>query len=425
MEDNNQKSGFEVRNSYSSSALENRGNNHHQPAERRTLLLPDSSSPSVVGNLIKCETKEIEVLEDKLRRYGVCIKDLETNVESLNLWCSNIKQEVSSLQASLDLDHDFDCISGKEFVMEQIVCKGDSAAAVICRIFQSLSYKDNEIEFADKILGVVAFLGIVRTNFLSRIFAQYLGEHQMLAIVCKSHADASYLEKHEPDGRVNNAYGLHEFASELGIFINRRYDVLCLDNIRPYMGDCSCDPQRYLLLPNPTLPNGIPPPGFLGYAVNMIELDVNFWHWRTASGHGLRETLFYRLFGELQVYENRQYMSMASSCIKDSAVSLDGGIMRGNGVISLGYWEADVQFPVVPLESRTYFSPRRVEITKEIETKKGQLKEITVWLKSQERVLAKVLKTFRKTKEKYASWLDETEKTLGGLPCKPETDSSN
>lgn len=107
---------------------------------------------------------------------------------------------------------------------------------------------------------------------------------------------------------------------------------------RPYSGDFCSDPQRNLGLPIPSLPNGKPPPGFLGYAVNMIDLDVNFRQWRTASGHGLRETLFYRLFGELQVYENRECMSRASSCIKDNAVSLDGGIMRGNGVISLGYW---------------------------------------------------------------------------------------
>lgn len=89
---------------------------------------------------------------------------------------------------------------------------------------------------------------------------------------------------------------------------------------------------------DPILPNGEPPPGFLGYAVNMIDIDVQFREWRTASGHGLRETLFYRLFGELQVYKNRQYMSRADSCIRDGAVSLDGGIKRGNGVLSLGYW---------------------------------------------------------------------------------------
>ena len=107
---------------------------------------------------------------------------------------------------------------------------------------------------------------------------------------------------------------------------------------RPYTGELGCDPQRKLALPDPILPNGKAPQGYLGYAVNMIYLDAIHLHMRTATGHGLRETLFYRLFGELQVYENREDMEMANSYIKQGAVSLDGGIMRGNGVLSLGYW---------------------------------------------------------------------------------------
>ncbi|KAL8127012.1 hypothetical protein AgCh_014075 [Apium graveolens] len=57
---------------------------------------------------------------------------------------------------------------------------------------------------------------------------------------------------------------------------------------RPYEGECdSGDPQRRLLLSDPTLPNGKTPPGFSGYAVNMIYLDANqFTHkdfWRKPS----------------------------------------------------------------------------------------------------------------------------------------------
>lgn len=88
-----------------------------------------------------------------------------------------------------------------------------------------------------------------------------------------------------------------------------------------------------LAMVKPALPNGESPPGFLGYAVNMIHISAKHLQFRTASGHGLRETLFYRLLGELQVYANRDCMSMASSCSnKHPAVSLDGVIMRGNGV---------------------------------------------------------------------------------------------
>lgn len=90
------------------------------------------------------------------------------------------------------------------------------------------------------------------------------------------------------------------------------------------------------MFPDPTLPDGSTPSGFLGYAVNMINIDADHLKTKTVSGCGLRESLFYRLFGETQVYETREDMKRAISCIKDGAISLDGGIVRGNGAMSLG-----------------------------------------------------------------------------------------
>ena len=69
----------------------------------------------------------------------------------------------------------------------------------------------------------------------------------------------------------------------------------------------------------------------------MIDLDIDHLHTRTAAGHGLRETVLYRLLGEVQVYETRECMLEAHRCIKYGVVSLDGGILREKGVISLGY----------------------------------------------------------------------------------------
>lgn len=76
----------------------------------------------------------------------------------------------------------------------------------------------------------------------------------------------------------------------------------------------------------------------MGYAVNMISLDMHCLNTRTAAGYGLRETLFYRLFGKVQVYQTREHMRLAKTCIKHGAISLDGGIMRENGIILLGDW---------------------------------------------------------------------------------------
>lgn len=114
---------------------------------------------------------------------------------------------------------------------------------------------------------------------------------------------------------------------------------------RPYTGDFEgSDPQRKLALPDPVLPSGIAPDGFLGYAVNMVDLDIHNLHTVTSAGHGLRETLFYCLFGDLQVYKTREDMLAARSCIKHGAISLDGGILKQNGVISFGVGYLSLSF---------------------------------------------------------------------------------
>ena len=107
------------------------------------------------------------------------------------------------------------------------------------------------------------------------------------------------------------------------------------------------DPQRRLNLLKPKLPNGEYPPGFLGFAVNMIQIDPAYLLCVTAYGHGLRETLFYSLFSRLQVYKKRGDMISALPCISEGAVSLDGGIVRTGGILTLGsrYEDSDNLFP--------------------------------------------------------------------------------
>lgn len=54
----------------------------------------------------------------------------------------------------------------------------------------------------------------------------------MLAIVCKSYEAASALEKYGEDGKVIRHSAIHEAAAALGIMINRRFTVICLEEIR-------------------------------------------------------------------------------------------------------------------------------------------------------------------------------------------------
>ena len=92
---------------------------------------------------------------------------------------------------------------------------------------------------------------------------------------------------------------------------------------RCYTGELGNDPERKLSLPDPILPSGNPPSSYLGYAVNMINLDVEHLETRTETSQSLRETLFYCLFGELQVYETREYMKMAKACIMLQLLNID------------------------------------------------------------------------------------------------------
>lgn len=97
------------------------------------------------------------------------------------------------------------------------------------------------------------------------------------------------------------------------------------------------DPQRRLDLVKPRLVNGEVPPGFLGFAVNMIMIDnVNLCS-VSEYGRSLRETLFYNLFLNLQVYKTREAMLNAIPLISTGAISLDGGVIRSSCEYVLGH----------------------------------------------------------------------------------------
>lgn len=68
----------------------------------------------------------------------------------------------------------------------------------------------------------------------------------------------------------------------------------------------------------------------------MINIDSSNLFCVAPSGYGLRETLFYNLFSRLQIYKTRAEMMQALPCISDGALSLDGGMIRGGGILSLG-----------------------------------------------------------------------------------------
>jgi hypothetical protein len=122
--------------------------------------------------------------------------------------------------------------------------------------------------------------------------------------------------------------------------------ILCTTTLcRPFSGEVMIDdPQRHLILHKPRLPSGEAPPGFLGFAVNMIHMDQAYLSCLTPNGHGLRETLFYSLFSHLQVYKTTADLRSAIPLISHGAISLDGSILRPNGSFCLGDRYTNMKF---------------------------------------------------------------------------------
>ncbi|KAK4277570.1 hypothetical protein QN277_015548 [Acacia crassicarpa] len=287
---------------------------------------------------------EDEELQDILK-IGQEIGQIETLLHDLNNLKAKTEQELLELQEE-DCSRQLSSINGlvtKDELKERIKCMENSAAAVISSL---LPNQNPQKCIMDDILNLVALLGTVQSPELSRVLAEYLGEDKMLAVVCRTFDAATALERYTQSGEVDATLALHAEAAALGKVICRRFLVLCLEDIRPFNGFClEHDPQRKLTLPEPTLPNGSVPAGFLGYAVNMMYLDDHHLKTRTAAGYGLRETVLFSLFRKLQVYETRECMMAARACLEDGAVSLDGGIIRESGLISLGYGNPSICFP--------------------------------------------------------------------------------
>lgn len=104
-------------------------------------------------------------------------------------------------------------------------------------------------------------------------------------------------------------------------------------------------------------PDSKQPTGYRGFAVNMINLSIENLNITTGSGYGLRETLFYSLFGELQVYETRNDMLQAMPYLKGGAISLDGGVIKGQGKLLVGDSKPKITSPVVTPSPDTHDAP--------------------------------------------------------------------
>ncbi|XP_015888725.3 protein DEFECTIVE IN MERISTEM SILENCING 3 isoform X1 [Ziziphus jujuba] len=305
------------------------------------------SKPNFQDNLVS--------LEDKIRQH-------EDNLKFLTNQTNQLDESILDLQVSLVKYHSTNeagtenkngASHNEEETMEQILRQEKSAAGILCQLNSQHASQALNSAFSKDVLGIVANLARVDDDNLSRLLSEYLGLETMLAIVCRTYEGVKALEKYDGEGTINSSSGLHGLGSSIGKKIKGRFVVICLEDLRHYVGGfIADDPQKKLALPKPRLPNGECPDGFVDYAVNIISLESRNLTCLTGTGHGLRETLFYNLFSRLQIYKTRTEMLVALPCIHDGALSLDGGMIKKSGIFALGSRkDMEVKFPVITGES--------------------------------------------------------------------------
>ncbi|CAH9123462.1 unnamed protein product [Cuscuta epithymum] len=320
----------------------------------------NSASPfanqGVQNNIADSPVSKAKKHQDALQEAGLRVKQHEENMKFLQTKKNKLDDSIIDLQVALGKYHSatspaigndgLSYLRSEEETLEQILKHEKSAAAVLCHLKTLPRTREYNSPVRKDVLGVVATLARVEDDKLSMALSDYLGLETMLAVVCKTYDGVRLLETYDHEGMVNKSSGLHALGMIIGRPLDGRFLVICLENLSPFAGDfIADDPQRRLDLPKPKLPNGKSPPGFLGFAVNMINVDSINLCYVTSNGHGLRETLFYHLFSRLQVYKTRIEMLRALPCISSGAVSLDGGIIKGAGIFSLGSRDVDVKFP--------------------------------------------------------------------------------
>jgi GTP cyclohydrolase III len=64
------------------------------------------------------------------------------------------------------------------------------------------------------------------------MLSAYLGEDNMLAVVCKTWDAAKYFEKYDNDGNVDVNFGIYQEAANIGVQIRTRFPIICLDSLR-------------------------------------------------------------------------------------------------------------------------------------------------------------------------------------------------
>ncbi|XP_022141241.1 protein DEFECTIVE IN MERISTEM SILENCING 3-like [Momordica charantia] len=359
-------------------------------------------------------------LQDDLQTLGMKIQLHEDNIRFLKTLKDKLVDSIIDLQVVLGKYHlsstpgienkdgsdtqSEDKASDQKKILEQ----ENTAAGILCQLRTNPKMLASDPTLIDDVLGVVAELGKVDDSSLGSLLSEYLGKETMLAIVCKTYNGVKSLEKYDKEGSINKTSGLHGFGASIGRTLEGRFNVISLETLRPYSGEfVAADPQRRLDLPKPRFPNGDSPPGFLGYAVNMINIDTAHLYFLTASGYGLRETLFYSLFSCLQIYKTRAEMLQAVPCITDGALSLDGGIIKRSGLFYLGNRD-DVKVSFSKSSTNSSLPDHYIESERQMKEMKWRKEKMLEDITREQAMLDSTRLNFERKKADFVKFIAET-----------------
>ncbi|XP_017238243.1 protein DEFECTIVE IN MERISTEM SILENCING 3 [Daucus carota subsp. sativus] len=352
--------------------------------------------------------------QDDLQNLGLRIKQHEDHIKSLRTQKNIIEDSILDLKVTIGKYHTStesetkkEDTRSEEEIFEHLV-EEKSAAGLICQLKARHDIPVSHSPPVKDVLGIVATLGYLDDENLSRLLAEFVGKEAMLALVCKTFDGIKALELYDKEGAINRSSGLHGIGSSVGRTLEGRFRVICLNDLRPYDGEfIADDPQRRLDLLKPKLPGGDIPRGFVGYAVNLVHIDNQNLFCVTTSGHGLRETLFYYLFSHLQVYRTREDMQQALPFINDGAVSLDGGIIRSPGVFDLGNREdAQVKFPRI--SGKSSLPESYYEVESSLKSKKWNQERLVDEIRREQSFLDQAKFNFEIKKKEFVRFLAQS-----------------
>ncbi|XP_031504671.1 protein DEFECTIVE IN MERISTEM SILENCING 3-like isoform X2 [Nymphaea colorata] len=407
--------------------------NQVSPSHSRALIVPEMPVPVLDGGNPNTATNgaiqnerellynveivlgRIRILEDDIQKFDLKIKHHEANLEFLKCQSNSLDKSIKDLEGGLVAhrssrkaetnSQNHENVQSEKDTIDQILKEDKKASSVLCR---EKSLQAAGCTLSKDILGIVAMLGKAPDDNLSRLFSEYLGSENMLAIVCKTYEGIKALESYDTEAKINIVSGIHGVGTITGKPVSGRFLAICLEDLRPYVGKLVAgDPQKRLDLLKPRLPDGTHPLGFIDFAVNMVHVNPAYLTCVTSSGYGLRETLFYELFSQLQVYWTRKEMELALPCISDGALSLDGGIIRTRGMISLGQREeVEVRFSVsLPASS---MSLDMVESEERLRLMIWNKERIDEDIRREKSVLDKVRSMYTLKREEFMKFLDQS-----------------